>query len=268
MDNFLLVFVDKAPCLWLWLEGYCPKHSSNFISWRQNIHSPSWIQVFTFLEAVARRAHYRPFNIFPVFRATFLRLSPTLRWECSCQNTESSMYNHTSYLSFLWQCMCIASLLLPAGLIRCVARVDQLVGMISLITPLGRLNYFPSCIQWAGHVSDTLYLQGDDKAKHLVLGVMDGWIMQKFGDRVRNIFKRGTDCRLKAYERFESFFSCVALDTNTRVKQKSGSSTVLWFPRASSHRPKGFWSWGGKGDSWGAGGVTHTHSPCGFTSSF
>lgn len=89
-------------------------------------------------------------------------------WEHSCQKHEFSMYDHTSCMSFPFQCMCISSLLLSAGLIRCVARVDRLVGMISLITPLGRWNYFPSCVQWAGHVFDTLYLQGDDKAKHLV----------------------------------------------------------------------------------------------------
>lgn len=169
MHNFLLTWVGKAPCLWLQLEVYCPKQGSNFISWGQKVHNLSWTQGFVFPEAVTRRAHCRLFNIFPVFRATFLRLNPMVgSWEHSCQNHEFSMYDHMSCMSFPFQCVCIASLLLPAGLIRCVARVDRLVGMISLITPLGRLNYFPSCVQWAGHVFDTLYLQGDDKAKHLV----------------------------------------------------------------------------------------------------
>jgi len=98
------------------------------------------------------------------------------------------------------QCMCIASLLLPAMLIRCVARVHQLVGMISLITPLGRLNYFPNCVQWADHVFDTLYLQGDDKAKHLVSGVMDGWIMQKSGGGVARYLRELKMCGLKSLD--------------------------------------------------------------------
>lgn len=101
----------------------------------------------------------------PLFSDLVPLLDP---WEHRCQKHEFSMYDYTCCMSFPFQCMCITSLLLPAWLIRCVARADQLVGMISLITPLGRLNYFPSCVQWAAHVFDTLYLQGDDKAKYLV----------------------------------------------------------------------------------------------------
>lgn len=78
MDNFLLIWVGKTPCLWLELEGYCPKHGSNFIKCGQNVHNPSWTQGFAFPEAVSRRAHHRLFNVFPVFRASFLRLSPTV----------------------------------------------------------------------------------------------------------------------------------------------------------------------------------------------
>lgn len=89
--------------------------------------------------------------------------------------------------------MYIANVPLPGMLIRCLAGVNQLVGMISLISPLGRLNYFPSCVQWASLVFDTLYLQGVDKAKYLLLGVMDGWIIQKFGGGVSSIFKIGTN---------------------------------------------------------------------------
>lgn len=89
-------------------------------------------------------------------------------WEHRCQNHEFSMYDYTCCMSFPFQSMSVSALLLPAWLIRCVAGADQLGGMISLITPLGRLNYFPSCVQWAGCVFDTLSLQGDDRAKGLV----------------------------------------------------------------------------------------------------
>lgn len=87
-------------------------------------------------------------------------------WEHRCQKHEFSMYDYMCCMSF--QSMCITGLRLPACLIRCVARADQLDGMISLITRLGRLNNFPSCVQWAGCVFDTLFLQGDDRPKNLV----------------------------------------------------------------------------------------------------
>lgn len=89
-------------------------------------------------------------------------------WEHRCQKYEFSLYDYACCMSFPFQSMCITSLLLPAWLIRCVARADQLGGMISLVTPLGRLNYFPCCVQWAGCVFDTLSLQGDDRSKDLV----------------------------------------------------------------------------------------------------
>lgn len=193
VDNFLLVWVGKTPGLWLQLECCCSKYDSNFINQGHSVHNHSWAHRFAFPGGVSRRVHHRPFNSSPVFRATFLRLSPTVG---SLRAQVPKPWILHVWLHVLHvlppQSMCITSFLLPAWLIRCVARADQLDGM-TLITPLGRLNYFPSCVQWGGRVFDTLSLQGDDRAKYLVLGVLDGWIMQKFGDGISKIFSRGTD---------------------------------------------------------------------------
>lgn len=79
-------------------------------------------------------------------------------------------------------------------------------------------------------------------------GGIDGQMMQKFGDRLSNlsevqIWRLKHLEWLKAYEKFESFYSYASLDANTRWKWKSGSLRVLWFCGLSSHRPKDLWSW-------------------------
>ena len=77
----------------------------------------------------------------------------------------------------------------------------------------------------------------------------NGWMdYAEIWRRSSKIFKRAKNVwievlGLKDYERFESFCSCAALDTNTTVKWKSGSSRALWVPGEPSHRPKGFCSW-------------------------